>query len=161
MLDPGQAIYYWRLKRNLTQSDLARETGIPQPNISRIEKGKLDITISTLKRIANALGVSPGVLLEVGRSQSEDKGVEWSRDALERVARHVIDPASPAGSAEKRLASLFSRVIPSRHSRYLAKREMYRSWLELRMILSPQELKNILSRIHKARRRKEIQTQRA
>ena len=58
MLEIGSQIYLRRLEKGMTQAELARRAGIPQPNLSNIEKGKRDLTISTLARIAHALGVN-------------------------------------------------------------------------------------------------------
>lgn len=45
-----------RREKNLTQKDLSQLTGIAQGDISRIENGNANPSISTLVRIANALG---------------------------------------------------------------------------------------------------------
>lgn len=45
-----------RSEQNLTQSELAKRTGIRQSNISRIEKGQATPSISTLNKIAHGLG---------------------------------------------------------------------------------------------------------
>lgn len=43
---------------NVTQAELSKRTGIDQGNISRIESGNGNPSISTLKRIAKALNVN-------------------------------------------------------------------------------------------------------
>lgn len=45
-----------REKHHLTQVELAEKTGIPQAQISRIERGVISPTSATLARIAEALG---------------------------------------------------------------------------------------------------------
>ncbi len=45
-----------RLERGLTQSDLAKRIGAPQPSISRLESRQRTHDLSFLSRIANALG---------------------------------------------------------------------------------------------------------
>lgn len=45
-----------RNEQNLTQSELAERTGLRQSNISRIEKGQVLPSISTLYKIAQGLG---------------------------------------------------------------------------------------------------------
>lgn len=45
-----------RSEQNLTQSDLAERTGLRQSNISRIEKGQVMPSITTLSKIAQGLG---------------------------------------------------------------------------------------------------------
>jgi DNA-binding XRE family transcriptional regulator len=44
-----------RVSRGLTQADLSGLTGIPQPDISRIERGAGNPTESTMQRLAHAL----------------------------------------------------------------------------------------------------------
>lgn len=51
----GLLIKKIRLQMGMTQSELAKRAGVPQPTISRIEKGTSDTTISTLKKILAAL----------------------------------------------------------------------------------------------------------
>ncbi|MGA2531286.1 MAG: helix-turn-helix transcriptional regulator [Acidimicrobiales bacterium] len=45
-----------REKHNLTQMELAEKTGLPQAQISRIERGVVSPTSATLGKIAEALG---------------------------------------------------------------------------------------------------------
>jgi len=45
-----------RNEQQLTQSELAERTGIRQSNISRIEKGQVLPSLSTLNKIAHGLG---------------------------------------------------------------------------------------------------------
>ena len=52
-----QQLRVLRLEKGITLSQLSEMTGIAQPNLSRIEAGKVDSRYSTLARIARALGV--------------------------------------------------------------------------------------------------------
>lgn len=46
-----------RKRKKLSQRELARRSGIPQPSIARIESSEYpNITVNTLERIAKALG---------------------------------------------------------------------------------------------------------
>lgn len=47
----------------ITQAELADRSGVAESNISRIESGVQVPRISTIKRLAMALGVSPGDLV--------------------------------------------------------------------------------------------------
>ncbi len=48
----------YRLKRNLTQAELSRRSGVPQAMISEIETGQVKAPrITTLWKLANALRV--------------------------------------------------------------------------------------------------------
>jgi DNA-binding XRE family transcriptional regulator len=50
-------IKVWREYRGLTSAALAEKAGIGQGFLSQIETGKRDGTVSTLRKIADALGV--------------------------------------------------------------------------------------------------------
>ena len=51
----GVQIQELRENRNLYQNDLAKKTGIDQGDISKIEDGQKNITLSTLERLADGL----------------------------------------------------------------------------------------------------------
>lgn len=46
-----------------TQQQLEALTGIDVQYIRKIERGSVNLKVDTLRRLANALGVAPGVLL--------------------------------------------------------------------------------------------------
>lgn len=52
----GRVLYSARKARNLRQSDLAELSGVAQADISRIERGMIAPTVSTLIKLADALG---------------------------------------------------------------------------------------------------------
>jgi transcriptional regulator with XRE-family HTH domain len=55
----------WRLRREkkLSQAQVSSRSGIHVTEVSRIERGLRDPRISTVVRLARALGVEPGSLL--------------------------------------------------------------------------------------------------
>ncbi len=53
-----------RLSKGLSQVQLEFESEISKNQIGNIERGEINPTISTLKRIAKALGVQPKDLLD-------------------------------------------------------------------------------------------------
>jgi len=53
-----------REARNLSQGALARKARMSREHLNRLEAGRHDATISTLERIAKALGVPVTGLLE-------------------------------------------------------------------------------------------------
>ncbi len=53
-----------RKERGLTQENLAQDAGIVVRYLSAIEAGRENPTVDVLGRLAAALGVHPGVLLE-------------------------------------------------------------------------------------------------
>lgn len=54
----GSSIVSLRMAKGLTQSDIARETGLKQSYISRIENHRHTISDKNIGKIASALGVS-------------------------------------------------------------------------------------------------------
>jgi transcriptional regulator with XRE-family HTH domain len=53
----GARIKELRLKKNLTQNDLAIQCNFEKASMSRIESGKTNVTVLTLRKISNALEV--------------------------------------------------------------------------------------------------------
>jgi transcriptional regulator with XRE-family HTH domain len=48
----------------LTQADLAEKSGVAEATINRLELAKREARISTIRRLAQALGVQPKELIE-------------------------------------------------------------------------------------------------
>ncbi len=55
-VDVGNAVAAARAKRNLSQKELAEAAGMDQSDLSKIERGVANPSISTLQRIAQAMG---------------------------------------------------------------------------------------------------------
>lgn len=55
LLDIALQISETRKRKNITQVQLAKRTGMPQSQIARIESGNHNVTIGTLNRVASAL----------------------------------------------------------------------------------------------------------
>jgi transcriptional regulator with XRE-family HTH domain len=68
-----------RRRKGLTQRDLARRTGIPQPMISSIERGLQDPRYSTLERILAAVDQEIDVVDRAGRGVDRTQFVESLR----------------------------------------------------------------------------------
>ena len=58
----GQKLAAARLRVGLSQSDLARKSGVRQPHISKLESGEMEPRLSTIYAIADTLGVSARAL---------------------------------------------------------------------------------------------------
>ena len=54
----GERIYYCRIENHMTQKELGEKTGIDGATIGKYERWVLNPKIGTLKKIADALGVS-------------------------------------------------------------------------------------------------------
>jgi len=59
----GMKIQRLREKRGLTQEALAKKTGLSRGYLARLESGRHDPSLSTLEKIAKALGVKTWELL--------------------------------------------------------------------------------------------------
>lgn len=71
----GAALRRHRLSGGLTQEDLAFESGVDRTFIARIEAGKRQPTITTLLRLAQALGVpAADVVAETERDAEVEQG---------------------------------------------------------------------------------------
>ena len=58
----GEAIRKMRQAQNITQEELGKRVGVQKAQISRLEKGKSIITLPTMSRIFQALGVTTASL---------------------------------------------------------------------------------------------------
>jgi transcriptional regulator with XRE-family HTH domain len=62
-LTPGDSVRVARELQELSQAKLASLTGIAQPTLSGIEKGRITLGAERAERLARALRVHPAVLL--------------------------------------------------------------------------------------------------
>ena len=58
----GEAIKNARLKQNLTQEELGEKVGVEKSQICKLESGKSSITLSTMSRVFQALGIATATL---------------------------------------------------------------------------------------------------
>ena len=65
-----------RRQRNLTQAELARMADVSHVHIGRLEKGVSQPTADFIKRLADALGVFPGYLLDGSQQQAVAANIE-------------------------------------------------------------------------------------
>ena len=157
MVSFSENIYLWRIFRGLAQRELAGRAGIPRPNLSAIESGRRDVSLLTLRALAAALGVTPGVLIN-GIAPLDFKGSKLSRRSLEAIARISLGGvANFAGLREKNIGMMLSGIIRNRIN---AERKIYRNvlkrskghtadWLMLKAALETQVLNSLLARLDK------------
>ncbi len=62
----GESVKIIRELQELSQTELAKQTGIPQPTISAIENDRITIGIERAKVLAKALKCHPAVLVFPG-----------------------------------------------------------------------------------------------
>ncbi len=112
MVPFGEAVLLWRLERGLTQEELARRARVPRPNLSAIERGQREVSLKTVRALAVALDVRPGILVD-GIAPQEKAG-ELSREAMERIADAVIRKTPLAEPEEQALADQLKYLVSSR-----------------------------------------------
>ena len=110
----GQTVLLWRLERRLTQAVLAKKARIPRPNLSGIERGKREVSLGTLRALAEALGLRPGILADGIPPSGILEKESLSRETLERIAKAAAQ-GRPRGTGEERkwIQALW-RIIRSR-----------------------------------------------
>lgn len=60
----GQLIREARKAKGLTQKELGEKMGVGEPTITNYESGKQNLTINTLRKIADALGMEFGIFFK-------------------------------------------------------------------------------------------------
>lgn len=60
----GENLRKWRVKKHMSQGDLATALNVDRAYISNIENGRMNPTLATLEKIAGALGISTSELLK-------------------------------------------------------------------------------------------------
>ncbi len=64
--DVAIKVIHYRVSRGLSQAELARMTGMRQPNVARLESGEHEPSLSTLARLSSVLGVDFSVEVKRG-----------------------------------------------------------------------------------------------
>ena len=93
----GKRIREERLKLNLTQAQLAEAIDISDTYMGAIERGERSLTLDTLVRLVNRLGVTVDYLLSDSVSDSDSNIIEQFRQIVDcqpkerkQMAIHVL-----------------------------------------------------------------------
>lgn len=103
----GKRMRALRMERGIKIVDLANETGLTSSTISQVERALISPSISTLKRICDALGIPVSYLFE-NADFPEERRPEAQPDpsgGMERLFSHMLSafpPASPVVHKEER-----------------------------------------------------------
>lgn len=153
MLPFGTCVLLWRTHLKLSQSALAQKAGLPQPNLSDIERGEREVSLRTLRALAQALGIRPGILADgIGPVERKEP---LSRERLEKVADSVARGTAPAGSADAELAAQLGPLVRPRLAasgnkkapRRTSTRRAHRAWLRLAASHDGREIRSLAERI--------------
>lgn len=88
---PHVVIRTIRNSLHMTQAQLARRAGMPQSHLAKIETGKVDLQLGTLRRILRALNCETLVLPKFHKSPQEAL-----QERIKEVARHRVARAAGA-----------------------------------------------------------------
>lgn len=152
MLNPGLKIAERRSLKGWTQAELAAQAGMAQANLSNIEKGKRDLTVSTLLRVAEALEVKPSELIE----EAAPETFSLTRIQVETLAKTVVHPRTKTSAEIRELAGLFREILSPASPRASSK-NIQQAWTKLRQRFSSQEIHGICQRVEDARQRTRAQ----
>lgn len=91
----GQRIRQYRVERHLTQTELARQIGIQQSDLSRMEKGEYRVSLDALFRILQtfemSLGEFFGDLARQSLTPREDMLVQSFRRLPHETQQELLD----------------------------------------------------------------------
>lgn len=79
-LQAGKLIRRLRRENKLTMVNFAKQIGLSQPSLSRIESGNQEITFSLLEKICKALNISMGDFLYALEGESKLQNIELSEE---------------------------------------------------------------------------------
>ena len=134
---------------------MAQKAGVPQPNLSDMERGEKEVSLRTLRALALALEIPAGLLAD-GVGPDTEKPLVLTRERLERVAQGVLDGKSLADPQENQLARGAARLMKGRlraagHSgKNLpsgGSTKIEDTWLSMGAAYRPEEIQSLVERI--------------
>lgn len=111
----GTLIKEARTEAGLTQEQLARKVkGVSASDISKAERGELDLTQSALKEIAKATGVTQASLINAAKGSSSSKKTSSTAKKTASSSKKTTSSSSKASmkvsSTEKKLVELYRKA---------------------------------------------------
>jgi transcriptional regulator with XRE-family HTH domain len=110
----GQNLLLWRCSCGLTQAELARRARLPQPNLSDIERGAREVSLRTLRALAVALDIRPGLLADGIPPPAGKEPARLGRSALERIAAAAAGRPAALRRGEQEVAQLLKPLVRQR-----------------------------------------------
>lgn len=88
----GQAIKLCRIRRGISQAELARRAECSVSYLSMLENNKRDPTISTMNKISKALCVPVGIIFFLGAEGNDLVGIDKSLQGdIARTALELLN----------------------------------------------------------------------
>jgi len=146
----GNTVLLWRLERGLTQEALALAAKVSRPNLSSIERGEREVNLSTLRSLAEALGTTPGTLVD-GVSPY-GPALKPSRAGLERVAHAAVTGVQLKDPREKLLCNRLRAVSAPLRGDFSGLRRggsqaSAHAYLQLKAMASPETISSLIARV--------------
>jgi len=94
----GARLRHLRKERHITQSDLARQIGIQQSDLSRMEQGEYRVSLDNLFKILSVFDVEVNDFFETRRNQPEPIQRPLSQQDMQTL--HLLRQLSPEGRQE-------------------------------------------------------------
>jgi transcriptional regulator with XRE-family HTH domain len=153
MIPFGRCLTLWRKERGLSQAALAQKAGVPQPNLSDIERGEREVSLRTLRALALALNITPGLLAD-GIGPMSEQPLVLTRERLERVAQAVVEGKPLVDRDENELANQTARLMKGRLRAVGAKGRKLSTggstpdpWRSLGESYRPEEIQSLVERV--------------
>lgn len=149
----GQTLRLWRTARGLTQETLARRAKLSRPNLSSMERGRMEVSLKTLRALAVGLDIRPGVLVD--GVPPETSLQRPSRETLERIAEAVVRGGVQLNDEERQLVEALRRIVAPRTAaakrrwtpRRGGKRAAQQAWLWVRACYPEAMFTSLIERI--------------
>ena len=156
MIPFGQAVLLWRMHRGVTQHTLASRARIPRSNLSSIERGKQEVSLRTLRAVACALDIQPGVLADgLPPPSKRTSGHQLSREEMERIADWVVSGKPVRRASDRFLVDTLRKLVAPKARAYhrswksprWSNRRTDLAWLQLRARYPSSVVESLLSRV--------------
>lgn len=146
----SRAIYLARIEKGLSQKELALKAGIPQPNLSKIEKGR-DFKVSTLSQIALALDISVDNLIRGSQPLDINKKKFFQRDNIEKTIDQIVNNETIPKKFKSPAQLIY--FMAKKDKSYASKKNIHLAWYNLKKNFSNDEIQTIISKLTKSRQR--------
>lgn len=97
----GLQLLAWRQFRQITQNKLEQRSGISRPYLSRLERGEIDPSLNTLRRLAAAFEIKVGDLVDKAPHRKK-----ISKSDINMLAIGAIKPIPVPKRLESRIRTL-------------------------------------------------------
>lgn len=93
--DPHVAIRNLRKELGMTQAQLAKRAGMPQSHLAKIEAGKVDFQLSTLRRIFRAMYCEPVLVPRLQEKLQRIRELIRSEEKNRPMSLRIVDKEDP------------------------------------------------------------------